>query len=421
MHATVNFAVYNSRIRAMFFPPLRAARIGWVLLLPLLFASNTFAADWRIPVGQLAEKIAAVTGPGAVALTVESRGTISAPETASIRKLLLQQLASLGIHSREADQASATVQVSLSEDLQDYIWVAQIQQGTTQPAVVMVAMPRPDGSVASRDSGALTLRRSPLWSQETRILDVATVGGNPQHMIVLDGANVTLYKLQDNRWQQEQALAIPHLRPWPRDLRGRLLLRQDHLFDAYLPGVVCRSTNSAPLTMNCAESDDPWPLGNGQDNLNAFYAPNRNFFPGALAPGVGKKSTAPAFYSAAPLPREKYTLWLFTSIDGQLHLLDGVTDQVAGTPNWGSDIATVHSGCGSSWQLVASSRNEHGDSVRAFEMPDREPVAVSPPVDFGGSITALWTDSDGTSATAIAQNSETGRYEAYRLNISCGQ
>jgi len=45
---------------------------------------------------------------------------------------------------------------------------------------------------------------------------------------------------------------------------------------------------------------------------------------------------------------------------------------------------------------------------------------VSHPAEFNGAITALWTDSDGTGAIAVSQNSETGRYEAYRLSIVCG-
>ncbi len=28
--------------------------------------------------------------------------------------------------------------------------------------------------------------------------------------------------------------------------------------------------------------------------------------------------------------------------------------------------------------------------MRAFEFPDRDPIAVSQPADFGGPITALW-------------------------------
>jgi len=241
-------------------------------------------------------------------------------------------------------------------------------------------------------------------------------------MVVLNSSGVAVYTLHDSRWQQEQSLVVTHLHPWPRDLRGRLTLRKDHLFDAYLPGVFCRSTTSAPLAMNCYESDDPWPLGTDQPSLNAFFTPARNFFTGALAPGVGKQTTAPAFYSAAALSREKYTLWLFAAVDGQIHLLDGITDQVAGKLGWGSDMASVRSGCGSGWQVLAtrSGGDSPSDTVRAFELPDREPIAVSQPTDFSGSITALWTESAGSSAIAVSRNSETGRYEAFRLIITCG-
>jgi hypothetical protein len=46
---------------------------------------------------------------------------------------------------------------------------------------------------------------------------------------------------------------------------------------------------------------------------------------------------------------------------------------------------------------------------------------VSQAADFNGKITALWADADGAGAIAISQNSETGKYEAYRLSIACGQ
>jgi len=239
--------------------------------------------------------------------------------------------------------------------------------------------------------------------------------------VVLDSNSVAVYTLHDGRWQPEQSLVVTHSHPWPRDLRGRLILRKDHLFDAYLPGVFCRSATSAPLAMNCYESDDPWPLGTDQPSLNAFFTAARNYFTGALAPGVGKLTTAPAFYSAAALPREKYTLWLFAALDGQVHLLDGITDQTVGKLGWGSDLASLRSGCGSGWQVLVTRNGDiSSDTVRAFEFPDREPIAASQSLELNGSITALWTESGGSSAIAISRNSETGRYEAFRLIITCG-
>ena len=42
--------------------------------------------------------------------------------------------------------------------------------------------------------------------------------------------------LTQRAWELEASVPIAHSRAFPRDLRGRLLLRRDHLFDVYLPG-----------------------------------------------------------------------------------------------------------------------------------------------------------------------------------------
>jgi hypothetical protein len=288
--------------------------------------------------------------------------------------------------------------------------------------VVMVSQLRPATSPVEHEAAALAIHKALLWSQENRILDVAVIDGDPAHTVVLDGNAATIYKLQGSGWLAEQTLPIVHSHPWARDLRGRLILRKDHLFDAYLPGLFCRSSAAAPLAMNCYESDDPWPIGNQPFNQNAFYARARNFFTGALAPGVGKQTTAPAFYSAAALPREKYALWLFDAVDGRLHLVDGMTDQTLGRLGWGSDIAAVRSGCGSGWQVLATSNGDGPqDTLQAFELPDREPVPASQTAELNGVITELWTDSSGVSATAVVRNSETGRYEAFRITVTCSR
>ena len=51
-----------------------------------------------------------------------------------------------------------------------------------------------------------------------------------------------------------------------------------------------------------------------------------------------------------------------------LHLLDGMTDQVIRGAKWGSDLAAIHSSCGSGTQLlITESGNPAQDSLRAFE------------------------------------------------------
>lgn len=443
-------AVYNSAIPDVIFnsvnrtlrPPHFFAQLFFVMLVLSLVAQAT---DWSTPEHQLARKIVAVTGPGAVALTVENRSSLGRRDSEIIQNGLRSALENLGLRFVKTEQAASTVTITLSENPAAYVWVAQIHQGEGEASVAMVSVPRPEGPSGAHDSVPLNLRKISLWTQEDPILDVTVLEENstPTHIAVLDPEKLSLYRFQGGKWQQEQVLSISHNRPWPRDLRGRLIPARDHLLDAYLPGVVCHSTAAMPLTLNCRDSDDPWSLVSGTmsggnlsvfpsaglasgaavmvPQLGAFFASTRNFFTGALTPGVGKFTNVPKFYSAALLPREKYILWIFAATDGQVHLVDGVSDQAAKLA-WGSDIATVRTSCGAGWQVLASSpADQTADSVRAYEFPDRDPVGVSAAVDFPGAITALWTEAKGDSAIAVARNRETGSYEAFRMAVACSQ
>ena len=392
-----------------------------VLSALLALSVSAIASDWSAPVRQLAQKIAAVTGPGAVSLQVVNRSSLSKADVDSIRMGLGEQLTATGARLVNPDQGSATVEVGLSENLQNYVWVATIQQGTESKTEIF-SVPRVDVPPPIHEPVQLTIRKILAWSQEEPILDVAVVDTSPPQVIVIDPGKIAIYALR-GQWQLQKSFPVAHSRPWPRDLRGRILLRNDHLFDAYLPGVVCVSSTATPLAVTCRDTDDPWPLGTGQTAMNAFFSPTRNFFTGALAPGVGKDKTVPPFYSAAPVPREKYVLWLFVGVDGQLREVDGMNDPMLARPGWGSDMAALKTNCGSGWQILAtgSGDGKTTDTIRAYEFPDRDPVAVSAVLETNGTVTALWTESSGNGVMASWHNRQTGKYEAYRLEIACGQ
>jgi len=422
---------------------IRNSPRGLKRLLVLLFFCGLLrtatANDWKEPTQQLARKIVAVTGPGAVAVTVENRSSLAKKDSDTITSALHVDLEALGARSARPEQAAASAAVWLSENPQFYVWVAQVQQGA-EATVVMVSVPRGDEAGFAHESMPMSLRKIPLWSQEDRILDVAILEEDsaPKEIAVLDGDRVAIYRLKNSKWQQEQSLGVAHARPWPKDLRGRVFAAKDHLLDVYLPGVFCRSTTGLPLTLSCLESDDPWPLvataavgfpasggAPAVQPLVAFYSASRNFFTGALAPGIGKLTTVGKFYSAAPLPRQNYALWLFAETDGQVHLVDGITDQVAKL-GWGSNIVSVKTACGSGWQVLADGVSDDKlgndvDSVRLYEIPDREPVPVSAALDLSGEVTALWTEGKGDSAIVVVRNKETGEYEAFRVAAGCSQ
>jgi hypothetical protein len=420
-------------------------RLGWLtsfLLATIFLPSSLCASDLGDTARQLAHKIAVAAGPGAVALEVTNRSSLDDKSVREVRSALEAQLQSEGVHAAKPEQAMGTVEVLLSESLREYVWTAEIVIGSDEKKVVLVSVPRSPTGTPFTAALPMVLKTTLLFAQQQPILDAALVempGGS--RLLVLEGDRVAIYRQQGaNRagpnparaWDLEASLPLTHSRALPRDLRGRLLLRRDHLFDVYLPGMFCRSTPNAvaSLTISCNDSADltynePWPLTPDDASVRAFFAPSRNFFTGALSPGIGKVSNVPSFYSAAALPRPGYTLWALAAVDGSLHLVDGMTDQAIRGGKWGSDLAAVHSSCGTGTQLLISesgdraSGNSERDGLRAFEIPDRDPVPASSAAEFDGRIVALWQDTSGNSATAIVRRNNTGRYEAYRVSISC--
>ncbi|MGA3196637.1 MAG: hypothetical protein ABSD39_16690 [Terriglobales bacterium] len=448
MKTDAHIARYNQRNRQMESRSETVLRLGLFvsfLLASLFFPSLLVASNFGDTARQLADRIAVASGPGTVALEVTNRSSLDDKSVREVRSALQSQLRVRGVSAAAADQSVGTVAVVLSESLREYVWTAEITIGSDAPRVVLVSLPRALPTTLLTSALPITLKKTFLFSQEQPILDAALVdtsGGAISagtHLLVLDPTRIAVYRQQSGHWELEASLATQHARNFPRDVRGRLLLRRDHLFDAYLPGTICRSSNTSPLTLNCVASDDPWPLTptekdeNGLSPVRAFYAPARNFFTGALSPGIGKISTVPSFYSAAALPRSSYTLWVLAAADGTIHMIDGITDQAVRGARWGSDLAAVHSTCGTGMQLLVTGggdmnrdtyrdnddRENNRDTLRAFEIPDRDPIAASSLLEFDGPIAALWPDASLTSAVAIVKHADTGWYEANRISITC--
>jgi hypothetical protein len=409
--------VYNSRILQMFSP----SRLRCLLCALLSLSQLAFASDWRKPAAQLASKIAATTGPGVIALEINNRSSLPAADAEEIRRILVSELGTSGVRVWQPEQAAAVATVTLSENVQSYVWVAQIQQGPAEPTLAIVSFDRPPSSAASQNAPALLLHATTLIAQPEPILDAPETEGSPRRALLLSATAISILDFKDGRWLPTKSLPIVHSMPFPRDLRGRIVLRNDHLFDAYLPGVICHSTDTAFSAMNCSQSDDPWPVASADLGLSGFFAPARNFFTGVLAPGIGKQKSGPPFYSAAAVPKGNYVLWILSGTDGQQHLLDGLNQQTATKIHWGSEIAGIRAPCRPDWFVLATSPDERQDSLQAFEFADRESVAISQKLPVNGPVTALWTQQNGESATAVYRNLETGNYEALQLTLACGQ
>src|SRR5690349_18284186 len=94
---------------------LPLARVGMYCLIVLLctFAS---ASDWSSAEKQLAQKIAAVTGPGAAALSIQNRSSLGKRDSEIVQNGLESALHEVGVQLVNNEQAAASIALSLSEN-----------------------------------------------------------------------------------------------------------------------------------------------------------------------------------------------------------------------------------------------------------------------------------------------------------------
>lgn len=403
--------------------PLQTMRTLFRLLCVLPTLSLVLCAavttEMQGAASELARQIASITGPGTVTLQIKNASSLSAAEVAEVRRAIEKQLRDSGLQFRNSGESAADVNILLSENIRGLLFIAEVQQGA-QRNVAMVPVARDHSALNRQIAFAQNLKSTLLVSRPEPILDVTAItSSSGANLAVLTPDAVLMLGTGASKLEVQQSLPVVHGNPFPRDIRGRLVPTRDHLFDAYLPGLVCSSSTTAPIALNCRASDDPWPLG----AQSGFYNSARNYFTGVLVPGLGKP--VPTFYSAASLPRPSYTLWLFAAVDGQIYALDGVNQQKLGsvTRDWGSDIASVRSSCGLGTQVLVTSSGDDNikDTVRAFEIADREPTESTNPWMANGPVTALWPSIEGQSAIAVVHNLQTGNYDAYSLSITCNQ
>ena len=410
----MSVAGYNPRQRMISYRRPLLLLIVLVLLVP----ARAFIS-WDNPAEELAKQIAAIAGPGPAKITVKNRSSIPADQVSAIRRTLERDLQSYGVTASGSADVSTAIRVTLSQNAQHGLWIAEVQEGT-DVKVVMVNADLPATGAPSTGAG-VSLRKALLLEAAMPILDVGFVStGGEQRMVALESEQIAVYRQNARGWMKDESFAIVHARPLPRDPRGRIVVgtsaSSGHLFDAYVPGAVCGGSESnGRFTVSCSDSDEPWPIV----PQKAFYQVTRNYFTGVQAPSYG---TAPGpFYSAAEYARSGGTVTLFSQTSGQVVLYDqGVPRTITGTRDWGSDIAGIHSPCGEgSLLLVSGAGAAPTDSVRAYEIPGREAIPVSSPMPLDGSVMALWPARDATTATVVIRKEQPVQYEAYSVSAVC--
>ncbi len=379
---------------------------------------------------ELARRIVVRVGPSRnVALKIRNLSSLKPAEVSVLLAALESELQSHGIRPTAEPSAATEILVTVSENLRGPLAVAQIrQEGSEEVAIIFFT--RPAEAETPPIAETVRLERELLIELDAPILDatLVTIGAatSGQWLLVLQPDAVLLFEKTDAGWTERRRAPMEPAQPWPRDARGRLLV-EGEAFWAYLPGMVCggavTESRVPRITMDCAAMDEPWPIhAGGEIRAYAYFSPARNFFDGRVETAEGATHTWPPFFSAAPMVWSGGSRFVLAGLDGRSRTFAGQTEPEATFSGWGSDIAALKTSCGAGWQVLVTGTgdSEAADSVRAFEINEREAVAVSLPVSFSGPVMALWPASDD-SALAVTRNRKTGRHEAYILTATCSR
>ena len=407
------------------------------ILAPIAFGHSQAQADnpWDKAAASLAAQVADILGPGPVTFSIRNLSSIHADQVYSIRKSLEASLKAHGVTVGGSDSANS-IRITLSENLHKQLLVAEIVEGK-ETKVAMVELGITDLQT-DKASAAMALRRQVILSTQGQILAALDL---PAGLIVLEPEYVVLYKKDGNAWKEQQRVRLNISRALGRDPRGVLLgLSNGSAFDAWLPGEHCSGDiasvlEGGALRITCGESDDPWTITQPPLDLvsspskptsanvmvtaiRAFYNAGRNSFTGILIPSVG--SDLPPFYSLTVIPRSSGFAVLVDGIDGKVQLVEnGALRTVAGTRDWGSDLAALHSGCGIGTQVVVSgSGDAANDSLRAYNLPLLEAEPASESLQLDGSVISVNAAPDGRSLLAIVRHAN-NQYEVDRVTALC--
>src|SRR5579872_1988340 len=201
----------------------------------------------------LARKIAAHLEPReAVMLAVSPAASTGPSEAGAAREAIERELRALGVNTAGSAQAAAAVTVTVAENIRGALWAAEIRHGDARE-VVMEDRPK---LPAAAGAASMVIDKRLMFEQDERILDLAPSGHG---LLVLDAAAVSLYESSSGgAWERSLSVRIPMSRPWPRDLRGRLLVQGD-AYQAYLPGITCNGNARGGMSITCRD-EGLWPL-----------------------------------------------------------------------------------------------------------------------------------------------------------------
>ena len=390
---------------------------AWAALLFCLQPGARAADDLAGAARELAHKTAAFTGRGEpVSVAWRNVSSLGSAVFSQARSTFEMAVRDAGDRVTEVAPV-AELHLTLSENQTQYLMVEEARKGDERQ-VWIAWWKRAESRAPASSAPGVTLEKKLIFEQDEPILDAVFPEGG---LLVLSPGRVALYGRPNGQWELRQSAPLTLLKPWPRDLRGRLRLNGTS-FQVYVPGMACGGTVEPSLTMDCRASEEPWVLESGSRAMVlATLAPARNFFDGRVITQTGARKTVAPFFSAAAVEEQGRQLWLLAMQDGHTQIFDSGFEPLGGVGPWGSDIAGTEARCGGGSQVLATKAGDgrEADVLRAYSIVNRVPAPLTAPADFSGPVTALWPVGAGA-VLAVARDAETGRFGAYLVTVNCG-
>jgi len=371
----------------------------------------------------LAEKIAAALTPSRTySVEVKDVSSGAAVELAAVSQTLVADLVPRGARSVSSTAADSQVSVTISQNVDGFLLVAEIRHGDTLQ--VVTAPVRGSEPAASQPSLTPGIQRKIVWQQARPILDFAVGAPDSSHEIwyLLEPDRLVIYEFSGGAQVFHEARPISKLYA-PRDLRGRVVLTDATHVRAFVGGVRCDGVWNPSFALECRENpDQQWQMG----SVSWAIDPSRNNFSGSMIFSSSLETKFPPFYSAASpssaTSGQGGSRWVIAGLDGRAQLFAGSANAVATFDGWGSDILTAAPACGAAWQVFVTGAGDwtQPDQIQLYELKDRRATAVGDPLEFSGPILALWPAEDGKSARVVSRNLATGQYEASTISDTCG-
>jgi len=392
-----------------------------LLLSSLVQAQETDSPDLETLARDTAKTILDKAGnPNNITFSLENRSTISPADAILYRKAIEKQFRTAKVSLVKPERAQADVKVTLSENKNGFLWVAEIKLGS-ETSIVMQEFRNFENVVTTSVRSKLELNDELLFVQSAHMLDFVRI--DAKNILILQPDSLFIMG-QNYTENPKSAAKIIHDQPWPRDMRGRLMVHGKDV-EAYMPDFVCRGNIQDISKLACTASSDPWPLTTkGEPSMSGFYSPVRNFFTGAVVVAdVTNEQNLSGFFTAARVGDEANALWLFAGTNGRVRLYNKLNQPLKSLSGWGSSLATLPNECNNNWLVLVTRPGDatQNDQLVAMEIVNRDATIASNPIEVNGTVDALWTAPDNSAVNAVIRNHETGVYEAHRISVRCNR